>query len=173
MITVAQATYLLGLPKHVIENENYLDTYIYSPSLPIKDRIFMASKNDDVYSFFLDIWQSSKAQIKMSLHFQEDDSSIGLLRVDFNGRHKNPETINDNVPAIFKPYAGMWIEESHIHYFVEGYKTLDWAIPLSMDNTFSIKTFTTPTQIGTIIQTFGQRINLQTALKINIQQKTF
>ena len=169
MITAAQAQTLLDLPKHIVEEEKYLDRKNYAPKLPIDDRIYMASKTDDEFTFFLDIWQRSKQQIKITLYFQEDDSSIGLLRVDFNGRHKNPEIENENVPDIFKPYAGKLLEESHIHYFVDGYKTLNWAIPLEIDDSFPVKNFTDSSQIGSIIQAFGKKINLKTQLKITYQ----
>lgn len=169
MITKTQVDYLLDLPKHIFEDEKYLERKNYMPSLPINDRIYMASKADDDFIFFLDIWQSSKNQLKMKLHYQEEEASIGLLRIDFNGRHHNPEIENDNVPDEFKPYAGKWIEESHIHYFIEGYKTLNWAIPLSIDESFPIKTFTDSSQIGSIIQAFGKKINLKTQLTITFQ----
>jgi hypothetical protein len=174
MITKQQADYLLDLPKHIVEkvskNEtNLLDRKNYSPVLPINDRIYLASKVDDDFTFFLEIYQSSKMHLKITLHFQEEDASIGLLRIDFNGRHQNPENANENVPEIFKPYAGKWIEESHIHYFIEGYKPLNWAIPLTIDNSFPIKDFTDSSQIGSIIQAFGKKINLQTLLMITIQ----
>lgn len=169
MITQEQADYLLDLSKHIVEQDKYLDKKNYAPHLPIDDRIYMASKEDDEFSFFLEIFQSVKKQLKISLHFQEDDASIGLLRVDFNSRHKNPELANDNIPEIFKSYAGKWIENSHIHYFIEGYKPLTWAIPLSDDKTFPIKDFTDSSQIGNIIQEFGKKINLKTQLIITVQ----
>lgn len=124
MITAQQAQDLLDLPKHIVEDDNYLDRKSYVPTFPIDDRIYLASKSDNEFTFFLDIWQSSKQQIKLTLHFQEDDASIALLRIDFNGRHKNPETENNNVPEIFSPYAGQMLDDSHIHYFIDGYKPL-------------------------------------------------
>jgi len=168
MITLQQSQYLLDLPKHIVEDNNYVDRKSYTPTFPIDDRIYLASKVDEEFSFFLAIWQSSKQQIKITLHFQEADASIPLLRVDFNGRHKNPETANDNVPDIFKSYSGRLLEESHIHYFVEGYKPLAWAIPLKVDD-FPIKDFADTSQVGSIIQAFCTRINLKTQLMITIQ----
>ncbi|MFO0794648.1 MAG: hypothetical protein U0586_11375 [Candidatus Brocadiaceae bacterium] len=109
--------------------------------------------------------------MKLTLHFQEEDASIGLLRADFNSRHKNPEIENDKVSDIFKPYAGQWLEESHIHYFVEGYKPLAWAIPLKADNTFTVKDFTNISEFGNIFRVFGNKINLQTILEISIQRQ--
>lgn len=171
MITQQQADYLLGLPKHIVEGGEVLERKMYTFSFPIDDKIYMASKADDEFTFFLEITQSPKKNLRLTLHFQEEDASIGLLRVDFNGRHKNPEIENDNVPDIFKSYAGRWLEENHIHYFVEGYKPLAWAIPLNVDNTFSVKEFTDTRELGNIFRVFGNKINLQTSLEISIQRQ--
>lgn len=171
MITQQQANDLLALPKHIVEGDAALERKRYFLSFPFNDRIYMVSKVDDEFSFFLEITQSSKKNLKLTLHFQEEDASIGLLRVDFNGRHKNPEIENVNVPDIFKPYAGQWLEENHIHYYVEGYKPLAWAIPLNVDNTFSVKEFTDTSELGNIFQVFGDKINLQTILEISIQRQ--
>ena len=131
----------------------------------------MASEQDTDFAFFLEFFQSSKQHLRLSLHFQEDETSIGLLRVDFHSRHPNPVEINEYLPEIFKPYAGQWIEGSHIHYYVQGYKPLAWAIPLQVDNSFAIKQFTDETQVANIITTFGQKVNLQTQLSITIQSR--
>ena len=129
----------------------------------------MTSKEDEEFFFFLEIWQSTKKRIKLTLHFQEDDASIGLLRIDFEGPpHKNPEIINDHVPEIYKRYAGKWIENRHIHCFIEGYKPLAWAIPL-IDDDFPIKEFTDQNLIAQILYAFGEKINLKTKLHITIQ----
>lgn len=171
MITQSQAQYLLELPKLLTDNGNYLYQKNYCPSLPISDRLYMASEQDTDFTFFLEIFQSSKNHLRLSLHFQEDETSIGLLRVDFNHRHPNPVEINEHVPDSFKPYAGQWVEGSHIHYYIEGYKPLAWAIPLKDDKSFSIKHFTSEDEIGNIIKAFGQKINLQTQLNITIQTR--
>jgi len=171
MITQSQAQYLLELPKLLTDNGNYLQQKTYSPSLPIRDRLYMASELDTDFTFFLEIFQSSKNHLRLSLHFQEDETSIGLLRVDFNNRHPNPVEINEHVPDIFKPYAGQWVEGSHIHYYIEGYKPLTWAIPLADDHSFPIKQFANEVEIGNIITTFGQKVNLQTQLNITLQTR--
>lgn len=171
MLTQSQAQYLLELPKLLTDNGNYLTEKTYSPSLPICDRLYMASEQDTDFSFFLEIFQSSKNHLRLSLHFQEDETSMGLLRVDFNHRHPNPVEVNEYVPEIFKPYAGQWVEGSHIHYYIEGYKPLTWAIPLAKDSSFPIKQFKDEVEIGSIITAFGQKVNLQTHLKIIIQTR--
>jgi len=171
MITQEQAEYLLKLPKYIIEGENILELKDYSPSFPIEERIYLISKDDDAYSFFIEIQQSRKNQIKLTLHFQEDDTNIGLLRVDYNGRHKNPESGNSALPNIFKSYIGMWIEESHIHYFVEGYNPLIWAIPLNRDETYPAKRFAGVNDFADVLKTFCNKINIETNLIINVQTK--
>ncbi len=169
MITQEQAEYLVSLPKYLVQDEAYLERFAYSPKPPIDDRWYLASREEEDILFFLDIFQSSKKLLKLTLHFQEDEASIGLLRVDFNGRHHNPETVTDKVPDKFKPYAGQWIEESHIHYFVEGYKPLAWALPLTADETFAIKTFDDVSAIGEVLNELGKKINLKTGLTVTIQ----
>jgi len=171
MITQSQAQYLLDLPKFLTENGSYLQRKTYSPVLPINDRLFMASEQDTDFTFFLDIFQSSKKHLKLTLHFQEDETSIGLLRIDFNSRHRNPEEINRHVPENLKPYAGQWLDGSHIHFYIEGYKPLAWAIPLANDASFAIKQFVEDAQIANIITEFGKKINLQTYMEINIQMR--
>lgn len=171
MITQAQAEYLLGLPKLLTENGDYLQRKTYSPSLPIRDRLYMASEDDTDFTFFLEIFQSSKNHLRLSLHFQEDETSIGLLRVDYNSRHPNPVEINEHVPEALKPYAGQWVEGSHIHYYIQGYKPLTWAMPLEVDITFPVKQFTNETEMANIITTFVEKVNLQTQLTISIQSR--
>jgi len=169
MITQEQADYLLNLPKQIIEGEDVLEIKDYSPTFPVQDRIYMISKDDDEFNFFLEIQQSSKNQLKLTLHFQENETSIGLLRVDFNGRHKNPEEINSFLPELFKPFAGKWIEENHIHYFIQGYKPLAWAIPINIDESFSVTNFENYNNFDEILKAFMNKINLITNLIINIQ----
>lgn len=169
MIKQEVADYLLELPKHIVEDERYLDTINYTPALPIDDRLFLLSKNDADVSFFINIYQSKKYILKITFHFQEKDASIPLLRLDFNGRHKNPEITSDNVPKIFEEYAGKWIEDSHIHYFIEGYKPLAWALPLKADSSMVIKDYSDVYSLGNIIDEFGKKVNLQTVIKTTIQ----
>ncbi|MCC6550799.1 MAG: hypothetical protein IT279_12085 [Ignavibacteriaceae bacterium] len=171
MFTQSEANYLLELPKLLTENDNYLRQKNYYPIMPIKERLYMASEQEPDFIFFLEIFQSSKNQLKLSLHCQEGETSIGLLRVDFNHDHPNPVEINEHVPELFKPYAGKTVKGSHIHYYVEGYRPLHWAIPLSVDNSFLIKQFADEAEIIDIIPAFNQKINLQTQFTINIQAR--
>ena len=169
MFSYEQATGLLGLSKKIIQNDKPVDSFNYHPKFPIfRDRKHLLCEEEKLF-FLLQIDQSRKNNLKLTLHLQDDDSSLGLLRVDFNGRHRNPEGITDKVPEIFKPFAGIFIEESHIHYHVEGYGALEWAIPLGMDGSFSKKTFNTANDFESIFRAFSQKINLVTKVNITMQ----
>lgn len=170
MLTKEIVDYLIELKKWIIEDENVLENRVYTPGFPVNERIYMISKDDSVYNFFVEIWQS-KNYLKLTLHLQENETSTGLLRVDFNGRHKNPEELNEFVPELFKQYAGMWLEESHIHYFIEGYDPLVWAIPLYKDESFGVKNFSSSNDYLDVFKEFMNRINLETKIIINLQTK--
>jgi len=169
MITQELADYLINLEKNIIENDEILDNKIYSPEFPVNDRIDLISRENDEYTFFVDIKQRKKNYLKITLHLQEIEASIGLLRIDYNGRHLNPAIVNSNVPSLFVPYAGQWIEGDHIHYYIDGYKPLSWAIPISIDKTVNIKEYKDSSEICNILKGFFYRINLKTTLDINIQ----
>jgi hypothetical protein len=169
MITQQQADYLIQLPKHIIEENQVLERKTYAPRFPVDDRIYIVSKEDNEFTFFVEIWQSPKNHFKLTLYCQEDEASIGLLRVDFSGRHKNPEEATENVPAIFRPFVGKWLETSHIHYYIEGYKPLAWALPLNADYTFQIKEFTEVSEFTGIFRAFNKKINLLTSIDLNVQ----
>ena len=170
MITEEHAGYLINLPKKLIENDILLEEKLIQPQNPFKARFYLASEQEEDYSFFLDVKQSAKQTLKFTLHCQENSGDYGLLRVDFNGRHKNPEIANENVPAAFVPYTGMWLDDypGHIHYIVNGYKPLVWAIPLEIDP-FPVKQVTTFTDITAAFAAFCKVVNVQTKLLVFTQ----
>ncbi len=166
MFSQAQAAYLLALEKYLFDQGGRIENFTYAPSLPIDDRFRLGS--DEGYFFLFRVWQSAKNHLKLTLHLQDRDSTVGLLRVDFNGRHKNPEEVNEFVPQSCRPFAGQWLETSHIHYYVQGYKPLVWAVPLDKDP-FPIKDFRDLSQFISIFQAFGQRINLVSTIRVQLQ----
>ncbi len=91
--------------------------------------------------FKLDINNSSKVHLKLTLHLLENEEKVGITRIDYFGQHRNPVTINEDVPKFLHPYKGAWFDfdSHHIHFQVEGYNNLSWAIPLSdyPDNPFT------------------------------------
>ena len=99
----------------------------------------------------------------------ESNSHTGLLRIDFKGRHSNPVTANQNVPLELAKYAGKQfkIDEPHMHIYVEGYKTLAWAIPLS-DTNFNTKEFKEQGDLSKIIYNFAKEINLTSKFEIQV-----
>ena len=168
-ITNEQADYLLRLPKKIINKKgDLLPQITISQKFPFSERFELLSEKDDEFSFLWQIKQSSKNTLQISLHFQEDDSKIGLIRIDYSGAHTNPQTITENVPEKFHLYIGTQIMQSHIHYYVQGYPTLAWAIPLS-DDEFEIKEINENdfyATLGNVIKAFAKTINIETEIKV-------
>jgi hypothetical protein len=50
--------------------------------------------------------------------------------IDFKGGHHNPENIKDTLPEFLKNHMLIngFYRANHMHIYVEGYKTLAWAI---------------------------------------------
>lgn len=171
-ITNEQAEYLLGIPKKVVVNDSLLNHYSIDQMFPLKLRLELVSPVDDDYTFLWEINQSDKNRIRISFHHQENDSKTGLIRIDYNSGHTNPEAISEFVPAKFHPYAGKHFDshEHHIHYHVQGYKTLSWAVPLK-DDGFEIKELDDnpdlQLNIARIIQYFARIVNIQTEITVN------
>jgi hypothetical protein len=139
-MTVELAEYLLGLDKYIVQNGEISNSYFMEILYPMNFRLTLSAPDDYDQNLFIDIKESEKKTLKISLHHQDISTQNGLLRVDFNGRHLNPVDVIPTVPEIFKPFAGKWLDdyEGHIHYVVNGYKPLAWAIPLELDD-FPVK----------------------------------
>ena len=172
MITSAQAKYLIELPKKLVEDDILLDNKVVSAREPFQERFYLMSETDDEFSFFIQVKQSAKRAVKVSLHCQEDNAEYGILRIDYNGRHKNPEIANEHVPASFRPFTAQWLDQysGHIHYVVDGYRPLAWAIPLELD-VFPVKKVDAFSDISTAFTEFCKTVNVQTA--ITMQENLF
>jgi len=169
MFTTEQYQYLLKLPKKVEINGVLENSLAFTQPFPFSERYTLISPDDTDFTFIYEIYQSKKNQFKLTLHLMDCDTRIGLLRVDYSGQHENPQTITENVPAVFHPFAGKFFNynDHHIHYYVEGYKTtLDWALPLTNDE-FPVKEITETNDILKAFYRFNEIINLQTEFKIN------
>jgi len=171
-ISNEQAEYLLKLPKKIVEKEVLLANLTINQIFPFNLRYELVSEQDDEFTFLLEIQQSKKNTIRISFHHQENDSKTGLLRVDYNSGHKNPEEINEFLPEKFHPFAGKYFanHEHHIHYHIEGYRSLAWAIPLTVDN-FGINEINDDANFNNtfadIIKSFAKAINIETSIQVN------
>lgn len=110
--------------------------------------------------------------MKLSLHHQDISTQNGILRIDYDGRHLNPVKIIPTLPEIFRPFAGQWLDDypSHIHYVVNGYKPLAWAIPLEFD-AFPVKELNGREDYSRTLNAFFKKINLKTVITFKLQMK--
>lgn len=161
MFTQEKAKYLLELPKRIMGNNCRIDLRA------AKSRINLYSPDDDQWKFITEILSNKKITFRISLHHQEHNAKEGLLRIDFKSGHKNPDTVNSFVPAFLKLYAGKWLQnESHIHFFVESYRNLVWAMPLKDYDKFPIKDINSYPDFSKAIRCFAKEINFISELKI-------
>lgn len=171
-ITNEQAEYLLKVPKRVVKNDELLKTLLIEHRFPLNERFELVSETEDAFTFLWAIQQSKKHSIRISFHLQENDSKTGLLRIDYNSAHKNPEVLLNDVPKKFHPFVGKYFsnKEHHIHYHVKGYKSLAWAIPLTADE-FEIKELNDGMDFNRtfadIIKLFAKTINVETEIIVN------
>lgn len=166
MLTNQEAEYLLSLEKVLIDPNQTIDLS------EKKNRLKLTSCQNSDHEFWVEITTNQKIILKTSIHHLESNSFTGLLRIDFKGSHRNPANISSTLPDFLIPYVGKWFDptESHMHYYVEGYRPLAWAVPLS-DLDFPIKNITQQSDLSDLISNFAERINLKSS--INIQQSMF
>ncbi len=171
-ITNEQAEYLLNLPKKIVVDEKLLDKLTIDQTFPYNARFELISEKDDEFTFLWEVTQSKKNSIRVSFHCQDNDSKIGLLRVDYNSGHKNPEVVTEFLPEKFHPYVGKHFskDDHHIHYHVQGYNSLVWAIPLTIDR-FEIKELNGGADFNTtfanVIKLFAKTVNVETEIIVN------
>lgn len=169
-MTVELAEYLLGLDKYVVQNGDITQSYFLDIEYPMSFRLLLSTPDDLDQNLLVDIKESEKKSLKLSLHHQDNSTQNGLLRVDYYSRHLNPVDILDTVPEKFRPFAGQWLDDyaGHIHYVVDGYRPLAWAIPLDLDD-FPIKELNGSEDYTNTLNAFFQKINLKTAIRFNHQ----
>lgn len=167
-MTLELADYLIRLDKHIVMDGELIDNYELNIQYPLKFRLDLSSANDLDQNLMIDVKESEKKALKISLHHQDDNTQYGLLRVDYGGRHPNPSEITSSVPEKFHPYAGQWLECPHIHYVVDGYKPLVWAIPLE-DDDFPVKSVDNREDYIATLQAFFSKINVKTNITFNHQ----
>jgi len=171
-MTVELAEYLIGLDKYIVQNGEIADTFLLDIQFPMSIRLALSAPDDLDQNLLVNIKESEKKSLKISLHHQDNSTQNGLLRVDFNGRHFNPVDIIDTVPETFRPFAGQWLDDysGHIHYVVNGYRPLAWAIPLEVDD-FTVKELNGREDYTRTLNAFFQKINLKTVITFNHQMR--
>jgi len=164
-MTVELAEYLIGLDKYIIQDGKMINSFLINIEYPMDFRLQLSAPDDLDQNLLVNVKESEKKSLKISLHHQDNSTQNGLLRVDYNARHLNPVEITQNVPEKFKPFAGLWLDEyaGHIHYVVNGYKPLAWAIPLEIDD-FPVKQLTGKEDYTNILRAFFHKINLKTTI---------
>lgn len=170
MLTTEQAIELIKIPKKILVGDKLQDVYSIDQDFPIDTRIELVAIDDDNLTFMWSVKQSKKMSIRMSLHCQQEDSHLGILRIDYNSGHKNPDEAPDYLPEMFKPYIGkeFTMNESHVHFHITGEtQQMLWAIPIQ-DSEMPIKTFNASTNdIENVIIEFAKLINIKTKIQIN------
>jgi hypothetical protein len=171
-MTVELADYLIGLDKYIVENGQILDNYLLDIQFPMSIRLNLAAPDDLDQNLLINIKESEKKSLKVSLHHQDNTTQNGILRIDYDGRHLNPVDVIPSLPAIFIPFAGQWLDEypSHIHYVVNGYKPLAWAIPLEFDS-FPVKELNGSEDYSVTLNEFFKKVNLKTNITFNHQMR--
>jgi hypothetical protein len=168
MFTELEAEALIALPKTTGNLQDFVRLDAGKTRLKINPTV------GTDFSFILDITLNQKISFKISMHHQEDTNNIGLLRVDFNGTHKNPEEIIPKLPVEFHAYAGKIFspDDHHIHIYTcpDEYPILSWAIPL-VDHSFPIKQIKNNADIQNALKFFAKEINLQSELLIHPQMR--
>jgi hypothetical protein len=162
-MTVELAEYLIGLEKYVVQNGEQVNTFLLDIQFPMSFRLALSAPDDLDQNLLVDIKESNKKSLKISLHHQDQSTQNGLLRLDFNGRHRNPVEITSAVPEIFKPFAGQWLDNfsGHIHYVVDG---------LEIDD-FPVKQLGGREDYIRILNEFFAKINLKTSIAISQQMR--
>lgn len=177
MLTAEQTDYLLSIPKYIIDNNGVQQSSIsIDLNVEYKYRFDLRSViNDTEYNFLLVIDRGKKFTLKLTLHCQDSESNDCIVRVDYNRAHTNPSLVLDTLPDRFRPFAGVIIQEPHIHYNIDGYKPAQWALPLShveftpkelVKSEFSIN-------FAEVIYSFMKLINLKTTIITNDHRALF
>ena len=155
-----EAQRLLELPKKIVVGDRPQDNLNITFTERICKRFNLRSE-DGNQIFLFNIQQQAKSHLKISLHFQENSQYIGLLRLEYQNSHKNPERLNQYVPEMARPYCGQYIDESHIHIYVQGYNSLAWAVPLDAYG-FSAKSIESTDAFFCAVQEFCDKISVAT-----------
>ncbi len=170
IITTEQALEFIQTPKTIIDKGEPVEVFHIVQKFPMLAQIDLAVEDKgDEWLFTWQIDQGKKDSLRMSLHCQQYESNIGLIRVDYNRGHKNPATAPADLPNFFKPYIGKCFEarESHVHIHVSSdIRQMAWAMPIEASD-IETKLFDASSEsIERAIQAFAKAIHITTEIKV-------
>jgi hypothetical protein len=170
-MTAEYAEHILGLEKFITQDGGIVRTLRLSLDTPLNIRWKLKAPAEMELDLRVEIQESPKKALKIGFHHQDDTSQHGLLRVDYHSRHRNPVELTDAVPHKFHPYAGMYLDQwpGHVHYVVDGYPMLAWAIPLEADS-FPVKDIQGVEHVHHAVMAFCKRLNIATQVIIENPQ---
>ena len=165
-----EALNLIELPKWVEdENGEIVKTMTIEQQFPMRFRLHLVSAFDQNKEFLLDVKQSEKFGIRLNFQMM-DDANWGLARLDYNSNHKNPDVLTDDVPDKFLSHVGeLFVMKAHLHYHVDGYPQLAWALPLEETEilTKDVKDSDLPQGFVDAFDSFSTYLHLQTHIVFN------
>lgn len=139
-MTFEEVQELIAKPKKLVAEDGHLrDSYYLDQTVPLNLTLELTDTETQKLKFRLAINQSSKIGYKISFHLMDSNGYVALSRLDIKGSHWNPKEVTDKVPDFLVPHASEQILTSHLHYFVEGYERLAWALPLADVNDDRLK----------------------------------
>jgi hypothetical protein len=159
--------------KLVADDGHQLNSYYLEQSVPLNVVLNLTDTETEKLKFRIDVTQSPKVGYKISFHMMDANGYIGLSRLDVNGlAHTNPKEVTDKVPDFLKSHASERINTSHLHYYVEDYETLAWALPLAdvdNENMKDISTTTTNLSVDIVnaLAGFLSYIHVETKITVN------
>jgi len=158
MLTKPEVDSLLSLPK-TTENR-HVDLKYH------KTVLYLTAKQESKLKFRLHINTSKK--IRFKLHCHHDHDTIGLLRIDFFGGHRNPAEITDDVPKEIRKYVGMRFSRNdhHVHVYVEN-QDLKWAIPID-DSFLKTTDIKSSSDVISVVREVASYINLETNIMFSM-----
>ncbi len=164
--TETEAQGLLDMAK--VSSKSEILVNLNSP----KTRTILSPQAGGDFSFLLEVAVNQKISFKISIHHQEDNTKVGLLRLDYRGVHLNPAIVTPNLPIAFHQYAEKLFtpDEPHIHFYVcpEDYEPLVWALPVE-DWNASIKEVKNNMQLQAVFNAFSSAISYKGVLRIDPQ----
>ncbi len=169
-MTYEEALRLVHLSKWVVDEDGKkIDSISMDQKFPMQFRLHLVSEEDFLREYLLDVKQSAKFGIRINFQVM-DKANWGLARLDYNGNHKNPDEVTDMVPEVFHPHVGeFFMQKSHLHFHVEDFPPLAWALPLE-ETEITAKKVDDATMAGDFIEAFNSFIsylNVQTKITIN------